>query len=368
MTDAAPFTDLARFVAGLDLPELQTPFLVADLDAVQRNMDRMASFFASTNADLRPHFKHHKCSELASQQVAAGAIGMTCATPREAAALAQAGIDDILLANVITDPARLALLARTAGKCRLTIAVDSTSAIDLASRAASRAGTTIGVVIEVDIGMRRSGVESATETVALARAAVAAPGLDYRGVMAYEGHLVGMMGREERSAAVKTAFAALEPILAALADEGLPAEIVTGGAASTYRAVTELPFMTEVQAGSYLFMDATYVELAPEFEPALAIVATVATARHGRPVVLDVGAKRMATDWGTPALAGLRSEHYATSEEHCRFMVSGPLPSVGERVAVVPAHACVTISMHRQIVGCRNGAQVCVLEVDGRDD
>jgi D-serine deaminase-like pyridoxal phosphate-dependent protein len=167
---------------------------------------------------------------------------------------------------------------------------------------------------------------------------------------------------------VREAFAPIGELVGALADEGLAPEIVTGGAASTYRTSCELPFMTEVQAGSYLLMDATYVALTPEFEPALAVVSTVATAQPGRPVVVDVGAKRMATDWGVPVLAGFAAAHYATSEEHCRFTVSGDLPAVGERVAVIPAHTCVTVSMHSHIIGCRNGRQVSVLEVDGRDD
>ncbi len=364
----APFADLARLVGGLDLADRPTPFLVADLDAVDRNIDRMARFFEGVDADVRPHFKHHKCTQLALAQVAAGAIGITCATPREAAVLVHAGIEDVLVANVLTDPARLASLAESARASRVTVAVDSTTAVDLAAAAAGRAGSTFGVVIEVDIGMRRSGVGSAGEALAIVREVVEREGLEYRGVMAYEGNLVGVEDRAERSAAVHAAFEPIEELVAMLAQEGLAAEIVTGGAASTYRSVCELPFMTEVQAGSYVFMDATYAELAPEFEPALAVVTTVATARAGRPVVVDVGAKRMATDWGRPALAGFAAEHYATSEEHCRFTVTGSLPSVGERVAVIPAHSCVTVSMHSHIVGCRNGEPVQILDIDGRDN
>jgi D-threonine aldolase len=363
-----PFAELARLVRGLDLADRPTPFLVADLDAVDRNVDRMARFFAGADAGLRPHFKHHKCTELARAQVAAGAIGITCATPREAAVLVRAGIEDVLVANVVCDPARLASLAESARAGRVTIAVDSTTAVELAAAAAGRAGSTLGVVIEVDIGMRRSGVGSAAEALALARELQAREGLEYRGVMAYEGNLVGMEDPRARAAAVRASFEPIEALVASLAQEGLAPEIVTGGAASTYRTVCELPFMTEVQAGSYVFMDATYVDLAPEFEPALAVVTTVATARPGRPVVVDAGAKRMATDWGRPALAGFAAEHYATSEEHCRFTIDGSLPGVGERVAVVPAHGCVTISMHDHVVGCRNGEPVSVLDIDGRDN
>jgi D-serine deaminase-like pyridoxal phosphate-dependent protein len=126
--------------------------------------------------------------------------------------------------------------------------------------------------------------------------------------------------------------------------------------------------MTDVQAGSYVLMDAMYVQLVPEFEPALAVVSTVATARPGRPVVLDAGAKHMATDLGQPALAGYDALWYANSEEHCGFVVSGPsLPAVGERVPVIPGHACSTIAMHGTIVGCRSGRAERMLAIDGRD-
>lgn len=364
----AGFDGLAEMAASLGSLETQTPFLAIDLDAMERNLAYMAGYFEERPAGLRPHFKTHKCTEIAHMQIDAGATGITCATSDELAAAAQAGIGNILVANVTTDRVRLASIAHSAERSEVTIAVDSEASTRLASEAATRAGTELRVVIEYDIGMRRSGVASIDEALDLAALVTATPALSFRGVMAYEGHLVGTPDRDARTAAVLEAFAPMPELLRALSDGGFEIDMFTGGAASTYDSAGNLPFMTDLQAGTYPLMDATYVEFVPEFEPALAVITTVATARPGRPLVLDAGAKRMATDWGEPALAGYDATWYATSEEHCRFVVDGPsLPAVGERVAIAPAHACPTMSFHSTVVGWRSGRVERLLTIDGRD-
>jgi D-serine deaminase-like pyridoxal phosphate-dependent protein len=362
------FDGLAAMVATLDSVENQTPFLVVDLDAMERNIARMAEYFAHRPAALRPHLKHHKCTEIARMQLDAGARGITCATSDELAAAVRAGITDVLMANVVTDRTRLASIAHSASLADVTIAVDSEPSARLASDAATSAGATVHVLIEYDVGMRRSGVDAIAEAIELAELVTRLPGLVFRGIQAYEGNLVGIADRAERKARVLEAFAPMPDVISALRDHGYEVEMFSGGSASTYDVSGNLPFMTDVQAGTYVLMDAKYVELVPEFEPALAVVSTVATARPGRPVVVDAGAKHMATDWGQPALAGHPAEWYATSEEHCRFVVSGPsLPAVGERVAVVPGHACTTMAMFATIVGWRGGRVERHLAIDGRD-
>jgi D-serine deaminase-like pyridoxal phosphate-dependent protein len=301
-------------------------------------------------------------------QLEAGATGITCATSDELVAAVGAGIRDVLVANVTTDRARLAQIAQSARHADVTIAVDSDASASLASDAATRAGSTLRVLIEYDIGMRRSGVGSVAEALELAEFIAASPGLAFHGIQAYEGNLVAMPDRAERTASVLEAFAPMPELLRELAGRGFEVEMFSGGSAATYEAAGNLPFMTDVQAGTYVLMDATYVELVPEFEPALAVVATVATARPGRPLVVDVGAKRMSTDWGEPALAGYAAAYYAISEEHCRFVVSGAsLPAVGERVAIVPGHACPTVALYSTIVGWRDGRVERLLTIDGRD-
>jgi len=356
-------------IASVDPPGgIATPFLAVDLDAMERNIRRMAEYFAGRRASVRPHLKHHKCTEIALLQLAAGASGMTCATSDEVAAAVGAGISDVLLANVVTDRARLASVAAAAAKAAVTIAVDSPEAAELASDAAVQHGVSLRVVVEVDIGMRRSGVTSADEAVALAKHLALLPGLVFWGVMAYEGHLVAIEDRAQRSAAVREAFAMIPELLADLDRAGFKVRMVTGGAASTFESAGNLPFMTDIQTGAYVLMDGAYSRLLPEFEPALAAISTVATSRPGRPLVIDVGAKRMSTDWGDPMLAGYQATRVATSEEHCRFLLSGTSrPQVGERVAVIPGHSCSTVSFHRSMFGFRGNRFERVLRVDARD-
>jgi D-serine deaminase-like pyridoxal phosphate-dependent protein len=364
----APYADLAALAASLDLPGQATPFAVVDLDIMERNLGRMARYFRDRPANLRPHFKHHKCTEIARMQIDAGAVGITCQTSDEVAAAVRAGIDDVLMANVVTDRTRLASLAHSATRARVTVAVDSAATADMASEAALREGVVLSVVIEYDIGMHRSGVESIAEAVALAAHVATLRGVTFRGVMAYEGHLVKVADRPARTAGVLEAFAPMPALLDALREHGFDVQMFTGGASSTYDSAGNLPFMTDVEAGSYVLMDAAYVQLVPEFDPALAVIGTVATSRPGRPVVVDVGSKRIGSEAGTPVLAGFRATHHATSEEHNRFLVEGsPLPGVGDHVAVVPGHTCSTVALYRTLVGCRGGRYERLLEIDGRD-
>jgi D-serine deaminase-like pyridoxal phosphate-dependent protein len=351
-----------------ELADIATPFLVVDLDAMERNVERMAAFFRGRRANLRPHVKHHKCSEIARLQMNAGAAGLTCATTDEVRAMADAGIGDLLLANVVTDRRRLRSLASDARRATVTVAADSVKSVQMLSEAARSEQAEVGVVVDFDIGLHRNGVATVEEALQLADLVRAMPALTFEGVMAYEGHLVAVEDREARATAVAAAFEPVATLVRELEANGFDVTMVTGGAASTYESVGQLPFMTDVQAGSYVLMDASYARLVPEFEIALAVVATVTTARAGRPVVVDAGSKRLATDWGTPVLHGFESEHVATSEEHNRFWVHEPrLPAVGERVAVVPGHSCPTVSMHRRLFGCREGRLERLLDIDARD-
>jgi D-serine deaminase-like pyridoxal phosphate-dependent protein len=353
-------------VAGLETQP--TPFLAVDLDTVGENIRRLEGAFAGRPQRLRPHAKTHKCSALARLQVAAGAIGMTCSTSDEVAALAAAGIESLVLANVVTDPTRLQTLAAIAGTCDLTLVVDSGVTARLASDAAREAGTMLGFLVELDIGMRRNGVQTVGEAIELVEQSVDLPGLRFEGVQAYEGHLIDIVERRERRAAVLASFAPAVELIHALEDRGYASPRLTGSSSATYDASGFLPEMREVQAGTYVLMDATYRELTPEFVPALAVVCSVTSSRANGEIVVDVGTKRLAFDWGVPAWPGGAAEYVGNSEEHMQFRhVSGPAPAVGQRIALTPAHACSTMSMYRLAFGCRDGRLVDELVTDGRD-
>jgi D-serine deaminase-like pyridoxal phosphate-dependent protein len=360
--------DLTWLARVDELDSQPTPFLAIDLDVMEENIARMASYFAGQRASLRPHVKHHKCSAIAKLQVAAGASGITCSTTDEVIAMIDAGVDDVLLANVVTDPNRLDALATVAGTGRVIIAVDSHAAVDGLVVALERRGTSAGAVVDIDIGMGRNGVSSVDEAAELAEYVADQAPLRFAGLMAYEGHIMDIGDSTERHREVTAAFRPVVEAIEAIEGRGLDVSLVTGGSSATYRTAASFPFMTDVQAGTYVLMDATYVELIPEFRPALVAVATVATAAEGRDVVVNVGAKRLATDWGKPALAGVSASHTETSEEHNWFhLLDGPLPEVGDRVAVVPAHTCSTMAMYRRAFGCRGGRVERTLEIDGRD-
>ena len=200
--------------------------------------------------------------------------------------------------------------------------------------------------------MGRNGVRDVEEGLSLADAIAASEGLEFRGIQAYEGHLVKVADEAERRRRCVAAFAPALRFAEALDARGLPSAI-TAGSTATWDVIPEV---AEVQAGTYVFMDATYATRAPSFTPALAMIATVVTARPDGTVVCNAGAKSLATDLGTPHWVLGAAEHAYTSEEHLVLRIlDGPLPRVGDRVPILPGHACTTIAMNSRIVGCRNG-------------
>jgi D-serine deaminase-like pyridoxal phosphate-dependent protein len=355
---------LAAVATPDDIP---TPYPAIDLSVMERNLAKMQAFFRGKSARLRPHVKTHKCTAIARMQVEAGANGVTCSTTDEVAAMVAGSIDDVLLANVVTDPIRLRSLASSAAKANVMVAIDSETSARLLSDAVSAAGANIGVLIDYDIGMGRNGVVGLGEAEKLAKTVARLPGLRLRGVMAYEGHLVDVADRKERDRKVGQAWAPPIAVYEKLAAT-YPLDVLTGGATATYDTLATLPHVTDVQAGTYVLMDTTYRSLAPEFEPALAVIATVQTVRPGERVVVNAGAKRISADWGSPELVGYASDFVYTAEEHTVFrLTGGDAPPVGDRVAIIPGHACTTMSMYRRAFACRSGELERVLEIDARD-
>lgn len=360
-----------RIVALADadgLGDAPTPLLAIDLDTLEGNVARMAATFADRPGGVRPHVKTHKSTAIAQLQVAAHGCGLTCSTTDEVTAMVAAGIDDVLLANVVSDPARLRALASAARSATVTAAADSLAVVALLAREARAADVELGVVIERDIGMGRNGVTSTADGLRVAEAVAAEPHLALRGVMAYEGHLVDIEDRgERRRRSLHDMEAALE-LFAAVRADGHDAPIFTGSSTATYDATGLLPEMTDVQAGTYVLMDEVYHRLTPEFEPALAVVATVLTSRPDGTLVLDAGAKRLGVDWGVPLLVGFEAEHRYTAEEHTVFgLRDGRRPRVGERLAMLPGHACTTMSLHAVAHACRDGAVERPFAIDARD-
>lgn len=313
--------------------QLPTPALVVDADALDRNLAAMAAFLPGDR--LRPHVKAHKCTALAAAQQAAGHDRFTCATPREVLGLAAAGVGtDLLLANETVDRDRLRAMAECGAA--VTVAIDSDATL-----AAAAANGIERCLIDVNVGLPRCGItpERAGALADRARAA----GLDVRGVMGYEGHLMMVAERNERAAAVS---AAMELLVAAHADVG--GDVISAGGTGTFDLHGSTG-VTEVQAGSYALMDTHYGSQDLPFEQALFVVGTVISVSRDW-AVADVGLKSLGMDHGNPSIAD-RSVLFC-SDEHVTFATgtssatgTSP-PSVGERVRVVPAHIDPTMALH----------------------
>ena len=322
--------------------DLTTPALLIDADQLERNIAEMAK--ALPGSRLRPHVKAHKCTKLAMRQAAAGHQGFTCATIRECEGMSAAGLGkDLLLANEVLDARRLGALV--AGGARVTLAVDSPETIEAAA-----VGGVHEVIIDVNVGLPRCGCDPAAAG-ALADQARAA-GLAVRGVMGYEGHVVGLADAAERSGKCETAMNLLTA-----AHEQVGGELISAGGTGTYACNT---WANEIQAGSYALMDTAYGKLGLPFGQALFVLATVVSA-NDQWAVADAGLKAFGMDHGNPSLEG--AEVWFCSDEHTTF---APRRPVGERVRFTPAHIDPTMAYHERAYVVSGNEVVDVWPVDLR--
>jgi D-serine deaminase-like pyridoxal phosphate-dependent protein len=306
--------------------DLVTPALIVDAAAFDHNIATMSA--ALPGPRLRPHVKAHKSTAIARRQVAAGHTNFTCATVREVEVMAAAGLgDDLLLANEVVDATRLGKV--TADGARVTVAVDSSATI-----AAAVAGGVRECLIDVNVGLPRCGI-APDRAGALADQARAA-GLEVRGVMGYEGHVVGNPDRAARTAQCETA---MQLLLAAHNDVG--GDLVSAGGTGTYDINT---WANEIQAGSYALMDTAYDKLELPFRQALFVLSTVVSVSDGF-AVCDAGLKSLGMDHGNPSLPAEVGDVWFCSDEHITY---GPAnaPTVGDRVRVIPAHDDPTVAYH----------------------
>jgi D-serine deaminase-like pyridoxal phosphate-dependent protein len=339
---------------GESVDALPTPALLVDVDALQRNIATMMSALDGHTARLRPHTKVQKSPDIALMQVYAGAIGVTVASVWEAAAMAAAGIGDILIANELVPPDRVAAAAALAGHTNLTLAVDDARNIDALSAAMISRGTEADVLVDLDVGMARCGARSPEQALALARQVQAAPGLWLRGVMAYEGHCMLEPDRERRIRLAGEAMDYAASVKELLRAEGLPSETLSAGGTGTYNITGHNPAVTELQAGSYVFMDAFHGNLVPGFEVSLTVLTSV-MARHGDTIILDAGRKSIGIDFVSPPILGhdYVARYYA--EEHALFDTDERLRAdIDDRVRLVSGYAPTTVNLHDVLFAVRD--------------
>jgi D-serine deaminase-like pyridoxal phosphate-dependent protein len=330
------------------LAAIPTPALLIDPRALDRNIRRMAEFFAAGSCRLRPHFKAHKTPEIARRQLAAGSCtGLTCATVAEAEQVVEF-CHDVLIANEVVRPAGCDRVAAAARLADMTVAVDSREGLERLAVSARRAGVRIGVLVDVDVGQGRCGVAPGRAALDLARRASETSGLRLRGVMGYEGHLQPLRDRRERESRTRQALAALLDTAALITGSGLTCEIVSAGGTGTFDITGRLEGVTEVQAGSYALMDADYAAVGVPFEHALSVVGTVISRPTPTRLVADCGHKSVTRDHGYPVVKGIeRASVTALNDEHVVITLPpSPTPSIGDLIEILPSHVDPTINLH----------------------
>jgi D-threonine aldolase len=359
---------------GDAVESIDTPALVVDIDAMERNLEAMAAFARRHGVRLRPHAKMHKSATIARLQIEAGAVGVCVQKTSEAEALASAGIADIYISNEVIDAAKLARVAALASRIRLAIAVDSVEGVDRLAAAVAAVGSTIDVFVEVDVGHGRCGAPAAAAGQLAQHVVAHAPpegGLRFAGVQAYHGAAQHLRVGAEREAASHHAAALARAAQASIGAAGIACPLVTGAGTGTFGFDAASGVWGELQAGSYLFMDRDYADNgespgAPRFEHALFVKSRVMS-RGAAHAVVDAGHKSHAIDSGLPRVWQRELAYFNGGDEHGVLRphadaMRASLPALGETVWLVPGHCDPTVNLHDHYVVVRGGLAGGVVE------
>ncbi|REF72663.1 MULTISPECIES: 3-hydroxy-D-aspartate aldolase BhcC [Paracoccus] len=379
-------TDFAGYEVGYDIPalpgmdeaEIQTPCLILDLDALERNIRKMGDYAKAHGMRHRSHGKMHKSVDVQKlQESLGGSVGVCCQKVSEAEVFARGGIGDVLVTNEVREPAKIDRLARLPKTgATVTVCVDDVSNIADLSAAAQKHGTELGIFVEIDCGAGRCGVTTKEAVVEIAKAAAAAPNLVFRGIQAYQGAMQHMDSYEDRKAKLDAAIAQVKEAVAALEAEGLPPEFVSGGGTGSYYFESNSGVYNELQCGSYAFMDADYGRIHDaegkridqgEWENALFILTSVMS--HAKPhlAVVDAGLKAQSVDSGLPFVYGRDDVKYIKcSDEHGVVEDKDGVLKVNDKLRLVPGHCDPTCNVHDWYVGVRNGKVETVWPVSAR--
>lgn len=364
---------------GQTLTDIDTPSLIVDLDALERNIDRMQTAADRAGVALRPHAKAHKCPAIARLQIARGALGICCQKVSEAIPFLQAGITDIHISNEVVGAQKVARLARLARHGTLSVCVDDVRQVAALGAATASAGSSLGVFIEVDVGQRRCGVSHIAAARELADEIARFSSLSLRGIQAYHGAIQHTRSADERRAEAAKAGEDACRFATALELSGSRCETITGGGSGSVEFDLESRLLTEVQPGSYVFMDRDYGKNessgSPWFEHSLFIASTVMSVAGGDKIVVDAGLKSMATDSGLPSIwEHDELDYVAANDEHGIVIRSSmntaasprSLPQLGAQLLLVPGHCDPTLNLYDAIIGVRGGQVESVWPVSAR--
>lgn len=359
---------------GAPETEIDTPALIVDLPALEHNLQRMADLLDGTGVRLRAHAKTHKSPVIAHLQMRHGAVGQCVQKVAEAEVLAWAGVPDILVSNEVATPAKCARLAALARICRIAVCADEPAQVRALDRAAGEAGVTLNVLVEIDAG-GRCGVPAGPPAVALARMIADSPNLVFGGLQSYHGGAQHIRAAADRRTAIAAVAEGTRRTVEQLRQQGLACPIVGGGGTGTFPIEAASGVWTEIQAGSYVFMDADYArnldeggQMTSPFRQSLFVLATVMSAGQPGRAVVDAGHKAVAVDSGLPLVHGRPGVTYVgASDEHGTLALApGERLHWGERLRLVPGHCDPTVDRHDWYVGVRDGRVECLWPVAAR--
>lgn len=359
---------------GDAISEIDTPALIVDLAAFERNLVKMANLATTAGVRLRPHAKTHRCATIAHKQIQYGAVGQCCQKVSEAEVLVHNGVRDVLVTNQIIDPRKLRRLAALAKSARVALCFDAFEPVTEASLAASEYGVVLDAFVEIDVGMGRCGVPP-SDALALAMAIDQSAGLRFAGLQAYHGSAQHMKNHDERKAAIESAARAVRSSKESIEQAGLICETVGGGGTGTFRFEAASGLWNELQCGSYLFMDGEYASILDhdrqpysEFEQSLFVLTSVtSTAVPGRAIV-DAGLKSYTLEKGLPAVH-LRNDirFIGASDEHGTLALNaGSRAALGARLRLVPSHCDPTINLHDHFVCVRDDRVEAIWPISAR--
>ena len=354
-------------IIGKHKTEIDTPALLLNMDAVERNIAKMAEFFVDKECKLRPHVKTHKLPMIANKQIEAGAIGITCAKLSEAKIFLESGIKNILIANEVVGKTKIQKLVRLSAYGDLIVCVDNFQNANEISEAAGAIGRKMNVLVEVNVGLNRCGVKPGKPTLEFIQQIAQLKNLIFRGIMGYEGGLF-IEDIEEKKKKCRACNEALVETKKLVEKDGFPVEITTAGGSNTFNLTGFYPGITDIQVGSYVTMDTHNRYYGLDFEQAITVLATVISRPERERAVTDAGLKSLSTDDGIPTCKDADISLFRLNEEHGHIKFENPDSdiSIGTKIEIIPSHGCTTIPLYDRYIIIREDYVESVVEIYAR--
>jgi D-serine deaminase-like pyridoxal phosphate-dependent protein len=359
---------------GMPLAEVDTPALILELDPFERNLRRLTESLGERTVKVRPHAKSHKCPQIAMRQMALGAVGVCCQKVSEAEAMVEGGVPDVLIANEVVGTTKLRRLAALAKQARIEVCADDPENVKALDAAARDAGVKLRVLVEINVGANRCGVEPGEPAVMLARQIAASPNLSFAGLQAYHGSAQHLRKVSERRGAIEHAVAQVARTRDLLTAAGIECPKATGAGTGTYLFEASSAVYDELQAGSYIFMDADYARNEwtesgiPRFEHSLFVWTTVMSRTNPARAIVDAGLKASSIDSGMPRVAdGGPAEYIKASDEHGVIQLNGASGyTVGDKLKLIPGHCDPTVNLYDHYICVRNDRVEAIWPITAR--